>query len=403
MSKSIDFLIENHSSQNVNFDNLRIYDSIYSFFPQNHVKRGRYLCYDVDDMTGAFKAVQEEDCPIERAAKRFGVPITTLKDRVKGRISIDTVRSGPSTAFSLEDEDVLHRHLKVMAEVGFGYSRQETLNLASDLAFHLGIRNRKYPLSFDWFYSFMSRWPDLKVTKPRSLEAARAKSATESAVKNYFEELKSILTKYDLMDKPHCIYNIDEKGMSADHKPPKIIAGKFYKAQAVTTGKSKTVTMIGCGSAAGQQIPPFFVFPGKRMVDTLMDGASAGAVGVMSDSGWSNSTIFEQYMKEHLVKYIPTRQPGSYVLVLYDGHRSHVTIPLIQWAIQQQIVLFVLPPHCSHILQPLDVSCYGPLELAWNSACHKYLRESGGKIITRYDVCRLACKAYTSTINPSNL
>jgi len=41
------------------------------------------------------------------------------------------------------------------------------------------------------------------------------------------------------MDKPHCIYNIDEKG-SAEHEPPKIIAGKFYKAQAVTTGKSKT-------------------------------------------------------------------------------------------------------------------------------------------------------------------
>jgi len=59
------------------------------FSPQNHVKRGRYRRYDVDDMTGAFKAVQEEDCPIERAAKRFGVPITTLKDRVKGRISID--------------------------------------------------------------------------------------------------------------------------------------------------------------------------------------------------------------------------------------------------------------------------------------------------------------------------
>ena len=33
------------------------------FIPQqNHVKRGRYRRYDVDDMTGAFKAVQEEDC-----------------------------------------------------------------------------------------------------------------------------------------------------------------------------------------------------------------------------------------------------------------------------------------------------------------------------------------------------
>jgi len=145
---------------------------IYSLFPAE--PRGRYRRYDVDD-----RGVQEEGCPIERAGKRFSVPITTLKDHVKDRVSIDTVRSGPSTAITQEDEDVLHRHLKVTAEVGFGYLRQETLNLASDLAFHLGIRDRKHPLSFDWFYSFMSQWPDLKITKPRSIEAAIAKSATE--------------------------------------------------------------------------------------------------------------------------------------------------------------------------------------------------------------------------------
>lgn len=56
-----------------------------------------------------------------------------------------------------------------------------------------------------------------------------------------------------------------------------------------------------------------------------------------------------------------------------------------------------LPPHCNHLLQPLDVSCYGPLEQAWNSACHRHLRERGGNAITRYEVCVLACRACTST------
>ena len=340
----------------------------------------------------------EEGCPVERAARRFSVPITTLKDRVNGRVDLDTVKSGPSTIFTQEEEVFLQRHLHVMTEVGFGYSRQETLNLASDFSFFLGLRDRQCPLSFDWFYSFMTRWPDLKIMKQKDLEVARAKPADEIVVTNYFEELQTILTKYDLMDKPHFIYNIDEKGISAEHKPPKLIAGKFYNA--VTSGESKMVTIIGCGSAAGQQIPPFFVFPGEKMVDTLMEGASAGAVGFMSDSGLANSTIFEQYIKEHLVKYIPTRQPGSYALVLYDGHRRHVTIPLILWAIQQQIILFVQPPHCSNDLQQLDVCLQ---ELAWGSACQEYLQEFGGKTITKYDVCKLACKAYTSTNHPSNL
>jgi hypothetical protein len=354
-------------------------------------------------LSEAYKAVIEDGLAVERAAKRFSVPISTLKDRVRGRVDLDTVRSGPATVLNQEQEALLAGHLQTMAEVGYGYSRQETLNLASDYAFHLGAREKNHPLGFDWFYGFMSRWPQLKVTKPRSLEVARAKYATETAISNYFGELKTILNKYNLMDKPQCIFNIDEKGLNSEHKPPKIVAGKMYKAQAVTSGKSQTITMIGCANAVGQQVPPFFVFPGKRMIDSLLEGASPGTSGTVSDSGWSNSAIFEKYMKEHLVKYLPARDSSSYVLVLYDGHKSHVTIPLIEWAVEQHIILFVLPPHCSHILQPLDVSCYGPLELAWNSACHKYLRESGGSVITRYDVCSIACRVYTSTLSASNI
>ena len=67
---------------------------------------------------------------------------------------------------------------------------------------------------------------------------------------------------------------MDEKGLQAEHKPPKIVSGKNYKAQAVTSGKSKTTTVIGCVNGVGQQVPPYFVFPGSRMLDSLMEGAT---------------------------------------------------------------------------------------------------------------------------------
>ena len=61
-------------------------------------------------------------------------------------------------------------------------------------------------------------------------------------------------------------------------------------------------------------------------------------------------------------------------------------------------------PHCSHLLQPLNVSCYGPFETAWNVACHTYLREPGGNSITRFDVCKLAAsKVYIATLTPVNI
>ncbi|XP_053402828.1 uncharacterized protein LOC128558062 [Mercenaria mercenaria] len=270
--------------------------------------------------------VKEHHLPVERVAKQFGIPITTLKDRIRGKTSVDVLKSGTPPLFSQEQEAFLSQHLITMAEIGFGYTRQETINLASDYAVHLGLREQDKPLSKQWFYNFLNRWPSIKVVKPRSLEMARARSATRPAIAQYFNELNKILTKYNLKDKPHCIYNIDEKGLSLEHKPPKIVTGTHYKPQAVTCGKSKTVTVIGGGNAVGNQVPPFFVFPGVRMLPGLLEGCTSGTSGTVSESGWSNTEVFTKYMTEHLEPHLPSRADGSKVLVLYDGHRSHVSL-----------------------------------------------------------------------------
>lgn len=267
---------------------------------------------------------------IRNASLTYGVPKTTLIDRLHGRISVDVVKSGPSPIFTQEQEALLAKHLECMAEVGYGYSRQETINLATDYAINMGLRDKGDPFTKTWLYNFLERWPNLKAKKPRSLDIARAKSATRSAVDKYFDQLHTILTKYDLVAKPHLMYNIDEKGLSTDHKPPKIISGKHSKAQAVTSGRSQTTTLIGCVNGIGQQIPPYFIFPGARMIDSLLDGATPGASGTVSPTGWSNTEIFSMYMKEHLLKYLPPRSPEQPVLILYDGHKSHVSLSLIE-------------------------------------------------------------------------
>ncbi|XP_053384730.1 uncharacterized protein LOC128550216 [Mercenaria mercenaria] len=149
--------------------------------------RGKYRSYSASDLHEAYAVVVEQGLPVERVAKRFNIPITTLKDRVKGRVHIDTVRSGPQTMFTLEQEAFLCKHLMTMAEIGFGYSRQETINLATDYAVHLGIREKSKPFSLTWLYSFLDRWPELKVKKPRSLEIARAKYATRPTIDSWLE------------------------------------------------------------------------------------------------------------------------------------------------------------------------------------------------------------------------
>jgi hypothetical protein len=64
-------------------------------------------------------------------------------------------------------------------------------------------------------------------------------------------------------------------------------------------------------------------------------------------------------------------------MLIYDGHGSHTTVGIIDLAIKHGIHLFCLPPHTTHRLQPLDVSVFGPLQIAWFNRCDEILELTG--------------------------
>ncbi|CAC5413063.1 unnamed protein product [Mytilus coruscus] len=244
--------------------------------------------YSPTKLQNAYQAVKDRGMAVHRASVVYSVPLTTLRDRVDGRIHIDTVKSVPVPLFNQEKEAKLVDHVKMMAAYGYGYSRSETIMMASDFAVYLQKRPKEKPLTNQWYYNFIGRWSEeIKLVKSRALEASRAKSATKEKVGSYFEELKNVLDKYDLSRKPHCIFNIDENGFNTEHKPSDVVGVGDEKStiQSVTSGRSQTVTVIAGGNAIGTHIPPFFVFPGKRMLTELLSGGMPGTVGGVSDSG----------------------------------------------------------------------------------------------------------------------
>ena len=73
------------------------------------------------------------------------------------------------------------------------------------------------PMSDKWFYNFLKRWPELSVIQPSGLEMVRARSSSPEIIGKYYAEWRAILEKYDLMSRPECIYNFDEKGINSEH------------------------------------------------------------------------------------------------------------------------------------------------------------------------------------------
>ncbi len=77
-----------------------------------------------------------------------------------------------------------------------------------------------------------------------------------------------------------------------------------------------------------------------------------------SDSGYTNDVIGLQWL-QHFITCTKASSSSKYKLLLYDGHGSHCTAEFEQLAFQNRIILCKFPPHLTHLLQPLDVGCFG--------------------------------------------
>jgi hypothetical protein len=53
---------------------------------------------------------------------------------------------------------------------------------------------------------------------------------------------------------------------------------------------------------------------------------------------------------------------GRTHVLLLDGHCSHYTPALLEYARSNKIVILGYPPHCTHVLQGLDVVCFAKMK-----------------------------------------
>ena len=66
-------------------------------------------------------------------------------------------------------------------------------------------------------------------------------------------------------------------------------------------------------------------------------------------------------------------------LLLFNGHLTHILIPVIKRTLDKNIIIAKFPLHLTDVLQPLDVFCFGPLKQAWERRLHQRINEFGIK------------------------
>ena len=208
--------------------------------------------------------------------------------------------------------------------------------------------------------------------------------------------LSNFCLPHGLHDDPSHIWNCDESGFSLCPKTSKVCApiGTKTVYAACTANKQQITTLVAI-SADGRAIPPMHVFPGERFGYFPLEGAVKGAYFGRSHNGWINSEIFYGWVSNFFSKQIGTERP---VVLLLDGHKSHINLELSKFCKQDGILLYCLPPHSSHITQPLDVGFFSPLKGNWKKAVDAYRCANVGSPVTKQVFSRVFKEAWIDTV-----
>lgn len=126
----------------------------------------------------------------------------------------------------------------------------------------------------------------------------------------------------------------------------------------MNSSKSSVFFMIAA-TADGALLPPYVVYKAQNLYNTWTENGPPGAWNNRTQSGWFESTIFEDWIKRR------------YYL------SSHLLMETTKLCYEQNISNIILPANSTHLTPPLDVAFFRPMKIAWQNVVLKWKKTDG--------------------------
>ena len=324
-------------------------------------------------------------------ARVHGVGYDALRRRLNGEIKIDAI-TGRVQGLQPGEEQALVEVSVEMSEVGLGLTRQ----MVKDAALYL-VSERANSFGEDgpsdkWFRQFIGRHPELSMRTPEKLSSVRMASSTPEVMEKHFDRLEALVEEHHYSVSE--IWNADETSGCILGKELKVLAPKgSSRVVSRSTEGGVTTTLMVAVSADGEKMPPFFIFQGKYLLSGLLQHAPAGSLSAVQESGWMTQELFTEWLKR-FVSFVRSKTKRQ-VLLVVDGHKSRVNLTTALFAKENGVDLLLIPPHTSHILQPLDVSVFKGFKASYRASIKQHHAKKRGPI-TRNDIAQLTCGPFES-------
>jgi hypothetical protein len=165
---------------------------------------------------------------------------------------------------------------------------------------------------------------------------------------------------------PSMIINIDETGFGASRagrsRSKRVIVPLGFRPKPVYEEKlsSHFITGISAISLEGDVFRPALVTTrGSDHPDATQCSWYNGVKRYESENAFVTRDIFTKYLREVIIPHVAHMRQNFQdatlrAFVIFDGHKSHLCQLAKAICAQNNITLYLLPPHSSHLCQPLD-------------------------------------------------
>lgn len=152
-------------------------------------RKGNYRHrYRQEDLLRAISAVVEDKMSFRSAAKEFGVPNTTLRDRIQMRVSANL---GRPAVLTMEEENTMAERLVLMSEWGFPLTKLDLQLLVKGYLDALG-RETRWPENKPgrgFVKRFFRRHPELTVRRANLIKRSRA-AVSHDDINSFFDHFE---------------------------------------------------------------------------------------------------------------------------------------------------------------------------------------------------------------------
>jgi hypothetical protein len=320
----------------------------------------------------ALQALQnDQNLSLRRASGIYKVPFETLRRRQNG---IQSRRdSGPNSRrlSDLEEQTIVQFILDLDSR-----GKPSRIRFVEEMANSLLADRDASPVGKRWAHNFIKRQPELKTRIFRRYDYQRAKCEDPTIIRGWFRLVQNTIAKYSIQ--PGDTWNFDETGfMMGLIQSGMVVTGseRQGRPKSVQPGNREWITAIPAINAEGQSIPPFIIGSGQyHLANWYRESNLPGDwVIATSQNGWTNNELGLEWLK-HFDRSTAKRSVSLYRLLILDGHESHHSVDFERYCQDHKIITLCMPPHASHLLQPLDVGCFSVLKNAYGREIEHLIR-----------------------------